>query len=512
MKTLSILALGLSLLRLTDTERGCPLGSFGWKCKFRCHCLRGSCDVTNGWCESGCQDGKYGFGCQLDNHCIYDIHGINYTGTFSQAQNGSPCQKWSEPFVHELGYSTESFPLEDNRKNYCRNPRHGNDQYATMPWCFASEHTVKHYVMCADLKLCNCPDGLFGEVCGKFCHCDDANEACAARLGHCKSGCSAGWTGFNCQHKCGVGSYGRGCGQVCGHCHQERCDPEGGACQGACKEGYWGIECTHECPAGSLWRDCAELCGRCQDGDDPCNFKADTCLGGCSQGYTGNACCFHNCTVDRHDTDCVYKCSNCLNGTCGNCSYVCNPGGKDHLSANQILSIGLSVGLPSAAVVVGIVAGLSYKAWRKHTARKCQHEVIEMVPQRHPNAAARSPLSSRGRILKQPPDGRSLNPRGSQATTSQFLSGLFSHTTFQPDLFRGSQDLPRQDSYIDSINIFGTEEVDDNAITQRRHLFGQSSRKQGVSRSKKGGSSFNVTQPDSGFIEQFSSHCQSGKT
>ncbi|XP_046355329.2 plasminogen-like isoform X8 [Haliotis rufescens] len=435
MKTLSILALGLSLLRLTDTERGCPLGSFGWKCKFRCHCLRGSCDDTNGWCESGCQDGKYGFGCQLDNHCIYDTHGINYTGTFSQAQNGSQCQKWSEPFVHELGYSTESFPLEDNRKNYCRNPRHGNDQYATMPWCFASEHTVKHYVMCADLKLC-------------------------------------------------------------------------------------------KCPAGSLWRDCAELCGRCQDEDDPCNFKANTCLGGCSQGYTGNACCFHSeyCTVDRHDTDCVYRCSNCLNGTCGNCSYVCNPGKCKPDFINRIIcgtSIGCCRGWDSCWTEPDVTVfetydqehyRLYYKAWKKHTARKCQQEFIEMVPQRHPNAAASSPLSSRGRIFKQPPDGRSLNPRGSQAITSQFLPGLFSHTSFQPDLFRRSQDLPRQDSYIDSINIFGTEEVDDSATTQRRHLFGQSSRKQGVSRSKKGGGSFNVTQPDSGFIEQFSSHCQEDKT
>ncbi|XP_046544878.1 multiple epidermal growth factor-like domains protein 6 [Haliotis rubra] len=498
MKSLPLLALSLYFMHLTDAKRGCPRGSFGWKCKFRCHCRRGSCDEKNGWCESGCQGGKYGFGCQLDNHCMYDSRGINYTGTIGQKQGGRMCLKWSEPFVRQLGYTNQSFPHEDNPKNYCRNPRYGKYKYASKPWCFISAHNGKNYAMCVDLKLCNCPDGLFGEGCGKYCHCGDVYEACADSLGHCKTGCSSGWTGLNCQKKCEAGTYGRGCVQVCGHCHQETCDPESGACQGACKEGYWGSDCTHECAPGATGRDCKELCERCPDGHDYCLSKTGTCVEGCSHMYTGSGCCFHNC-------------SNCHSGTCGNCSHVCNPDNKNHpsgLSVNQKLSIGLSAGLSTAAVAVGIVAGLSYKAWKRHTASKSQHECIEMVPQGHHNAASDSYLSSRGKKSKQKSATTSLlrselsmNPSGRRET--KFVSRLFAHTSYQPDLFSSSQGLPRQDSYIDSINIFGTEQVEDNAVTPRRHLFGQSSRNQGGSK-KKGGVSLSLAPPDSGFIEELS--------
>ncbi|XP_067679076.1 platelet endothelial aggregation receptor 1-like isoform X2 [Haliotis asinina] len=450
MKSVPLLVLSLCFIPFTDAKRGCPRGSFGWKCKFRCHCLHGSCDEKNGRCDSGCQEGKYGFGCQLDNHCMYDMYGVTYTGTISLTPGGRRCRKWSEPFVRELGYTNQSFPHEDNPKHYCRNPRYGNNTYATKPWCFTSLHNGKNYAMCADLKLCNCPDGLFGDGCGKFCHCGDVHEACADRLGHCKTGCSAGWTGFNCQKKC----------------------PQ---LQGATRG------------------ECAEPCERCPDGDDYCLSKTGTCVEGCSRAHS---CCFHNC-------------SNCHNGTCGKCSHVCNHDDKNHLSGlsvNQKLSVGLSAGLSTAAVVVGIVAGIRYKAWKRHAARKSQHECIEMVPQGHHNATSGSTLSSRGKKLKQKSatslqrSNLSMNPSGKRET--KFGPGLFAHTSYQPDLFRGSQGLPRQDSYIDSINIFGTEEVENSPVTPRRHYFGQSSRKQGSSKKVERGISVSTAPLDSGFIEE----------
>ena len=63
---------------LHDLLHRCPEGSFGYKCRFRCHCVDDEpCNKITGTCYAGCRSGYWGPGCQLCKffrlHCRHGL-------------------------------------------------------------------------------------------------------------------------------------------------------------------------------------------------------------------------------------------------------------------------------------------------------------------------------------------------------------------------------------------------------------------------------------------------------
>ncbi|XP_041359713.1 receptor-type tyrosine-protein phosphatase kappa-like [Gigantopelta aegis] len=305
------------------TESTCPLNKYGWRCRFKCRCRNGTCDPQTGSCKSGCRSPRYGTSCQLKNQCLYDLHGVNYTGTWNKAKGNKVCIPWSDEFVQKKGYTPDMFPDKKFPENYCRNPREKNGKYSNMPWCYIARGGDKPFASCTALKaatksVCQCPDYMFGVNCAQQCHCRNESEVCDKRYGNCGSGCAPGWSDFSCQTACPVGKYGLGCSKTCEFCLDDRCDPETGHCVQGCQAGHRGDFCDTPCALGTFGPNCQEECGNCRDGE-PCRPTLGDCFRGCAPGYT-NTHCKEKCPPGRYGLNCDNLCGQCHPGT--DCSHI----------------------------------------------------------------------------------------------------------------------------------------------------------------------------------------------
>lgn len=82
-----------------------------------------------------------------------------------------------------------------------------------------------------------CDDGLYGQNCNKNCsgisgHCMNITS-CNHVTGQCDNGCSHGWHGPYCEHRCK------------GHCkHNVTCNHVTGLCEEGCAAGWNGSDCN----------------------------------------------------------------------------------------------------------------------------------------------------------------------------------------------------------------------------------------------------------------------------
>ncbi|KAL8601048.1 hypothetical protein ACOMHN_030705 [Nucella lapillus] len=357
---------------MTGVIAGCPPGKFGWKCNVECRCKAGSnsrCDEGTGQCEKGCNDDSYGPHCLFKKSCIYDPVGRTYSGTMRTTASGLQCLRWD--------YNSADFLPGDDPKNYCRNPKLPSlAGYAFHPWCHvdtanSSQGHDPSYERC-NLTLCECPKYLFGENCGKQCHCQNEIEVCDSASGQCQSGCAPGWVGSDCQTEvcdsasgqcqsgcvpgwvgsdcqtvCAQGRYSKGCQQTCHNCHNHDCNPETGECLSGCRQGFSGYYCSDgECLSGCqqgfsgyycsdkckprrFGRNCAFFCGKCKGGET-CDSMTGKCLMGCAPGYDStDPTCKTKCDRLQFGDQCSERCGYCQDGeSCHHETGVCQHGCK----------------------------------------------------------------------------------------------------------------------------------------------------------------------------------------
>ncbi|XP_071118953.1 receptor-type tyrosine-protein phosphatase mu-like isoform X3 [Haliotis cracherodii] len=221
---------------LQDLHSRCQDGFFGYKCRFRCRCRRSEvCDKVHGNCVGGCREGFWGPGCQLTNSCYYNGQKRNYMGTKAMTTKLYTCQRWDQQVPQKHSYTQRDFPDRVFPNNFCRTTAD-----SSQPWCYTTEPRAR-WQYCS-INNCNCPPARFGINCGKECHCKEYSENCDSILGMCKSGCAAGWTGYDCQTPtpCPANRYGWACAKECQCKNKKDCDRFTGpksSCK--CKKGYF---------------------------------------------------------------------------------------------------------------------------------------------------------------------------------------------------------------------------------------------------------------------------------
>ncbi|XP_052709180.1 scavenger receptor class F member 1-like [Crassostrea angulata] len=228
------------------TAQVCPLGKFGWHCKFSCFCAGGDCDSDTGHCPSGCKNDRYGPGCQLLSVYRYSKLAHGYLENMDRTESGKQCvQGNSTVFVKCYGLHASYFPDKKIPGAVCRNMldkvlnRLGPKDKG--PWCFTNYSEDSNFMESCDLPLQGCDPGKFGEMCEFECHCK--NEEPCFYLGSCPHGCHPGWMNTTCQTKCESGRYGDGCNSNCGECKSGPCNIETGECEGGCAAGWKGALC-----------------------------------------------------------------------------------------------------------------------------------------------------------------------------------------------------------------------------------------------------------------------------
>ncbi|XP_062609607.1 scavenger receptor class F member 1-like, partial [Saccostrea cucullata] len=224
--------------------RVCEPSTFGWHCKFACHCREGSCDPINGTCPSGCKENRYGPGCQLLSVFRYSVDAYGYQGSTDRTADGEKCVTWNNTLLIAMyGVKSSDFPDEAIPGAVCRNPK--NPKLRGLegrgPWCFINFMEKTDFYGSCDIPVRGCDSGRFGELCEFECHCK--NESPCTPMGICPSGCHPGWLNSTCQTPCDAGYYGEGCLSACGNCKSGPCDFEFGECIGGCLTGWMGKLC-----------------------------------------------------------------------------------------------------------------------------------------------------------------------------------------------------------------------------------------------------------------------------
>jgi len=70
---------------------------------------------------------------------------------------GKTCQMWSQQSPHSHSFTSASYPSEDLRENYCRNP----DKESDGPWCYTTDPDQRwEYCLPACLECYNKPHGV----------------------------------------------------------------------------------------------------------------------------------------------------------------------------------------------------------------------------------------------------------------------------------------------------------------------------------------------------------------
>nr|XP_022311511.1 multiple epidermal growth factor-like domains protein 10 isoform X2 [Crassostrea virginica] len=175
----------------------------------------------------------------------------------------------------------------------------------------------------------HCIDGTYGEECSETCSEFCKSRNCDRKTGACNDGCLAGYSGNQCDQKCGIGRYGLKCGESCMHCLEGICNNVNGICTKGCESGFKAIMCNTPCDKGEYGRDCKHKCsGNCLNGEI-CDPRDGTCPS-CAAGFQGTKC-DQKCSDGTYGGNCSEICGGCLNGTTchhvnGQCPSGCKPG------------------------------------------------------------------------------------------------------------------------------------------------------------------------------------------
>ena len=160
-------------------------------------------------------------------------------------------------------------------------------------------------------EIVGCPDGKWGKGCTNACSCHNGGF-CHPVTGVCS--CTQGYTGLQCQSKCGSGSYGANCEGVCSCDVGHSCHHVTGDCT-PCTPGLYGQGCSNHC---KCHQDGTELCSH-KDGRCFCrgNWFGRTCELQCPFGYINTTC--HTEPINNSSCQCpndLYRCSMELGCVC----------------------------------------------------------------------------------------------------------------------------------------------------------------------------------------------------
>eukprot|EP00092_Neocalanus_flemingeri_P054199 GFUD01063830.1.p1 GENE.GFUD01063830.1~~GFUD01063830.1.p1 ORF type:complete len:547 (+),score=129.48 GFUD01063830.1:337-1977(+) len=149
-----------------------------------------------------------------------------------------------------------------------------------------------------------CPGGKWGKGCTKECSCHSGGF-CHPVTGVCT--CTQGYTGLQCQDKCGSGYFGVDCREVCSCDVGHSCHHVTGDCT-PCTPGLYGQGCSYQCRCD---QEGTELCSH-KDGRCFCrgNWFGRTCELQCPFGYINNTC--HTQPINNSTCQCpndLYSCS-----------------------------------------------------------------------------------------------------------------------------------------------------------------------------------------------------------
>ena len=186
-----------------------------------------------------------------------------------------------------------------------------------------------------------CPHGLWGSYCEKYCSVNCAS--CTMDEGTCTA--------------CVPGYYGADCSTPC-YCASGSCPKGSGSCSGKCQDGYYGSDCSTscidyclscardtgdciECSPGYHGSTCLPCPGNCASGK--CSHHDGSCVGNCVSGHFGDFCnktCSSNCDqqgCDKQSGRCVncdqgfygsrcgLECGQCSDGSCNRDNGTCSP-------------------------------------------------------------------------------------------------------------------------------------------------------------------------------------------
>ncbi|CAD5117091.1 DgyrCDS5903 [Dimorphilus gyrociliatus] len=271
----------------TGTCEKCKRGYFGLACEYKCaaNCKFKTCSKHSGYCitipaTTTAESVYY----PKENAAILDCKG-----------------KWGIDCSRKCGHCDGNKPC-DNDSGKCLN---------------GCKTGFKG-------QLCNerCSDGYFGKDCQQNCgrclpntcsifdgkclgkcwtgfagdYCNVSQEICGHCLGEgscstkqCSNNCQPGWKGRFCRTPCSIGSYGINCELACGYCSNiSSCNRFTGKCETGCSQGYYGEFCFDKCPIGKYGKDCQNICGKCAY--SACDHRTGNCPAGCKRGYRKPYC------------------------------------------------------------------------------------------------------------------------------------------------------------------------------------------------------------------------------
>ncbi|XP_033624374.1 protein draper-like [Asterias rubens] len=241
-----------------------------WKCwtyKVSTRHSKPVCRCCPGWegdakdCTR-CPDGQFGYECSRTCECT--------DGDLTQCDPRSgACFK--EASFQEIDDTSCSSSMNCTNAQMC-NPQNNT---CDCPAMWRGEKCNIHSI---------CPDGFYGELCGRECQCNDGTSQCDPLTGKCM--CYGGWMGLTCNETCPQGSYGESCSMVC-ECPASalECDPVSGDC--LCQAGYFGSSCSSECPDGRFGPSCQSPC-TCDNSTETCNRINGTCIDKDNSEVTAN--------------------------------------------------------------------------------------------------------------------------------------------------------------------------------------------------------------------------------
>ncbi|XP_053131612.1 scavenger receptor class F member 1 isoform X2 [Hemicordylus capensis] len=274
----------------------CPGQYWGPDCKESCPCFpNGTCDPASGQCT--CRPDHWGPRCQFKCRC-----GPN--GRCDPLAGLCRCKPgWWSGDCRRLCQCNPSGSRCDSGTGRCLcHPGWWGPRCSALCRCNGSP--------CAPATgQCECRAGLWGPGCQHPCSC--LHGACSPHDGRCS--CDDGYRGPGCAEPCPAGTYGRQCGERCGHCtHPEACSPADGVCP-ACHSGWIGTQCKRPCPAGRHGENCTRACPHCLRGE-PCHPETGACRD-CEPGRRG-ASCEEPCPAGFFGAACRAACPACSHGSC----------------------------------------------------------------------------------------------------------------------------------------------------------------------------------------------------
>ncbi|XP_070553346.1 uncharacterized protein [Ptychodera flava] len=223
--------------------RACPPGLYGANCSKNCSCYNGaSCHSFNGACN--CAPGWRGKNCEqvypeaviMPSKNLEEVYvseqlnltceGFHFNATNTSWYFNGVFQDWDA--VHSIDFVSD---VNDKDKT----------KTTGIYTCVVESTEGEEYEAVFDLKVHDCPLGMYGTVCDISCTCP-VNSTCE-RFAGCL--CFAGLTGNNCDQACPTNSYGRNCSEEC-LCQNGDCDHVTGNC--TCIDGWEGVYCEEKIP------------------------------------------------------------------------------------------------------------------------------------------------------------------------------------------------------------------------------------------------------------------------